>query len=323
MIPPSRFQQCKEICYLERTVTFGKESLRAYDQKIFRRRVSRPPGIPDAAWNRRHFLFSRFDMGVEMDAEAWFEVTPENVAQFISSRIPCVGLVIDACCGVGGNSIQFARRRERVLGIDSSGKRIAMASKNASIYGVKGRIDFVHADVNAYLQELGRLANACFYCSPPWGGMECYNSEKVTLKTMPLNMEPIVSAALNKCGRVVLHLPRNLDVEDLVRFLSSLGVKYFEIERIYYQDREPRLKFLLVYIATDPYDSLFSLTRERNRQSISPYMGSGRAATILANALIRANYLGRYSLAALQSAYLPGVTASPLTDIAQIPIHFS
>jgi len=34
-------------------------------------------------------------------------VTPEDFAKHIANRCAC-GTIIDACCGVGGNAIQFA-----------------------------------------------------------------------------------------------------------------------------------------------------------------------------------------------------------------------
>jgi len=44
--------------------------------------------------------------------EGWFSVTPERIARHIASRCQC-DLIIDAFCGVGGNTIQFAFTCER------------------------------------------------------------------------------------------------------------------------------------------------------------------------------------------------------------------
>lgn len=41
-------------------------------------------------------------------SESWFSVTPEKVASFTAERCKC-DVIIDAFCGVGGNSIQFAK----------------------------------------------------------------------------------------------------------------------------------------------------------------------------------------------------------------------
>jgi len=45
--------------------------------------------------------------------ESWFSVTPEKIAEEISNKFslacPDDGIIIDAFCGCGGNSIQFAK----------------------------------------------------------------------------------------------------------------------------------------------------------------------------------------------------------------------
>ena len=44
--------------------------------------------------------------------EGWFSVTPEKIAEHIAERCRC-DTIIDAFCGVGGNTIQFAFTCER------------------------------------------------------------------------------------------------------------------------------------------------------------------------------------------------------------------
>jgi hypothetical protein len=39
--------------------------------------------------------------------ESWFSVTPEKIAEHIAERCAC-DVIVDAFCGAGGNSIQFA-----------------------------------------------------------------------------------------------------------------------------------------------------------------------------------------------------------------------
>lgn len=58
-------------------------------------------------WYKRFSLFSLFDQGVKLDKESWFSVTPEKVAAHTAERLKC-DIVIDAFCGCGGNTIQFA-----------------------------------------------------------------------------------------------------------------------------------------------------------------------------------------------------------------------
>lgn len=76
-------------------------------------------------WLQRYRLFAKFDEGIVLDrgkvilciafvkspfllnVEGWFSVTPEKIARHIAKRCRC-NVIVDAFCGVGGNTIQFA-----------------------------------------------------------------------------------------------------------------------------------------------------------------------------------------------------------------------
>lgn len=60
-------------------------------------------------WLQRYDLFSRYDVGIKLDEEGWFSVTPEEVAIHQASRCAGAPVVIDGFAGVGGNAIQFAK----------------------------------------------------------------------------------------------------------------------------------------------------------------------------------------------------------------------
>lgn len=80
-----------------------------------------PPGLPAELaaepdllkfWYQRYSLFSKFDLGIRLDRESWFSVTPEKVAEHLAERCRC-DLIVDGFCGAGGNTIQFALTCER------------------------------------------------------------------------------------------------------------------------------------------------------------------------------------------------------------------
>lgn len=58
-------------------------------------------------WQRRFSLFSKFDMGIKLDEESWYSVTPEIVAKHTAERCK-TDIILDGFCGAGGNAIQFA-----------------------------------------------------------------------------------------------------------------------------------------------------------------------------------------------------------------------
>ena len=72
-----------------------------------------PPKELVKFYKRKHFFFSKYDAGILIDdEEGWFSVTPEPIANFTAYFVEKVpeAIVIDGCCCVGGNLIQFALR---------------------------------------------------------------------------------------------------------------------------------------------------------------------------------------------------------------------
>ena len=58
----------------------------------------------------------------------------EEPATYRAARLGTVGLVIDLCCGIGGDLVALAKRNY-VCGIDSNPTRLAMARMNAAALG--------------------------------------------------------------------------------------------------------------------------------------------------------------------------------------------
>uniref|UniRef100_A0A0P6G2W7 Trimethylguanosine synthase n=1 Tax=Daphnia magna TaxID=35525 RepID=A0A0P6G2W7_9CRUS len=114
-------------------------------------------------WAQRYRLFSRFDQGIKLDYDSWFSVTPERIARHIAARCRC-DLIVDAFCGAGGNSIQFAFKCERVIAIDIDPVKIELARHNASVYGVADRIEFIVGD---FFQLAPSLKADVVFLSPP------------------------------------------------------------------------------------------------------------------------------------------------------------
>jgi trimethylguanosine synthase len=81
--------------------------------------------------------------------------------------------VVDCFSGVGGNTIQvtadsskFACNGSQVVSLELDSSRLAMAKKNAEIYGVADKIEWIEGDM---LKAEGVRGDVVFM-SPPWGG---------------------------------------------------------------------------------------------------------------------------------------------------------
>ena len=144
----------------------------------------------------------------------WFSVTPEDIAVHIARRCAC-DVVIDAFCGIGGNSIQFARTCGRVLAIDIDAERLRMARHNATVYGVADKIEFILGD---YMTLAPHLRADVVFLSPPWGGPDYQRAQVFDLRTM---MQPdgvaIFELSRNITPNIAYLVPRNSDPQQVRR----------------------------------------------------------------------------------------------------------
>ncbi|KAH9893156.1 S-adenosyl-L-methionine-dependent methyltransferase [Cubamyces lactineus] len=198
-------------------------------------------------FSQRERYFSMYSSGCLLDEEGWYSVTPERVADQIAERCRC-DVILDAFCGVGGNAIAFARTCERVIALDISPVRLALARHNAAIYGVQDRIEFILADFLSFARALQTLPCSenrdgqrrrrkidVVFLSPPWGGPSYISGSPTKAKTLPEpagasgdvhaefsleSIRPIHGRDLFKVARgitknIAYFLPRNTNLEEV------------------------------------------------------------------------------------------------------------
>ncbi|XP_065883658.1 trimethylguanosine synthase-like isoform X2 [Dysidea avara] len=172
-------------------------------------------------WSQRYRLFLKYDSGIKMDREGWFSATPEKIAAHIATKCTC-DLIIDAFCGVGSNTIQFAHTCERVIAIDIDPVKIACAIHNANIYGVADRIEFIVGDYFQIMSHL-KCADAVFL-SPPWGGPGYQNATVFDIKTMiSLDGIKIFEVAKQVTPNIAMFVPRNVNIDQLTALAGPGG----------------------------------------------------------------------------------------------------
>jgi trimethylguanosine synthase len=167
-------------------------------------------------WHRRYQLFSLFDLGIEMDEESWYSVTPEVLSKHHARRVGGADkIVVDACCGVGGNSIQLAKLCERVIAVDIDADKLRRGQANARIYGVEDKIDWVCGDfvILAANGFFNTLPISGVFVSPPWGGPKYINQSSLLLSDMPVDGALFWMAARSISTNIGMFLPRNLEIE--------------------------------------------------------------------------------------------------------------
>ncbi|CAH0398618.1 unnamed protein product [Chilo suppressalis] len=185
-------------------------------------------------WKKRHSLFHRFDEGIKLDLESWFSVTPESVAWHIANKF-AFDIVIDAFCGAGGNTIQFARTCKKVIAIDIDPVKVEMARHNATVYGVADRIEFRVGD---FFTMAPQLEADMVFLSPPWGGPNYSENYEYDLETMlePKPASELMDVARNITTNIALYLPRNTRSDQIITIAKEIGSSV-EVEQSYLDKR--------------------------------------------------------------------------------------
>ena len=129
---------------------------------------------------RRHKTKSFLRSGTLTDEEGRYSLTPESIALELGSMAKG-RTILDLGCGVGGNTIGFARSECKVVSIERSKQRLGMARHNAGIYRVQANIDFRHADLES---SPDIPAADIAFIDPPWG--ENYSRTSVDYEDLPL-----------------------------------------------------------------------------------------------------------------------------------------
>lgn len=190
----------------------------------------------DKYFMQRYSLFSLFDMGIELDEESWFSVTPEQIA--LHHALRCGGpdiVLVDACCGVGGNAIAFAKNCKKVIAVDIDQNKLNMGRQNAKIYNVDN-IEWVCGDFNELVKENYFRGENVFgvFISPPWGGPSYNTLSVMTLADMPVDGAVFFRSGKKLSKNVAMFLPRNIDTKS-IKDLS--GGEIVEIETNYLNDK--------------------------------------------------------------------------------------
>eukprot|EP00835_Amoeboradix_gromovi_P004862 NODE_409_length_9212_cov_0.585537.p6 type:complete len:232 gc:universal NODE_409_length_9212_cov_0.585537:4981-5676(+) len=194
-------------------------------------------------WNKRNDYFRNFDSGFLADEEGLYSITPHLAAKRIASRFSGM-IVVDGFCGIGGNTIAFARVCKKVIAIELDEQRIRLAKHNARVSGVLGKIEFINGD---FFEEVVKLKDFdAVFCSPPWNIKKYFNSKIYSLNDTSPNGFDIFKACKNVTNNIALMLPKHTSIEDL----QMLG-EVFEIQHLQNQRRRKNnCHFVCVYFGS-------------------------------------------------------------------------
>ncbi len=147
--------------------------------------------------------------------------------------------VLDPFVGVGGNLIQFAKICGFCQGVDIEQQKVDYTTHNAKVYGLTTEFKVVLNDF--LLLPESRKFDAVFL-SPPWGGTGYQQLSEYSLDNIYPDFDQLLSKALAFSSNLILFLPKNTSIHDLITRLSK------EHKRLKAKDREDNTEEMIIEI---------------------------------------------------------------------------
>lgn len=171
-------------------------------------------------WDRRYIKFSKFDEGVQVDLEGLYSVGPEDIADRNAIKTNA-HTVVDGFCGIGGNTIGFAKHANHVFAIEIDHDRIEMARNNLKVYGLDHKVTFIEGD---YFEEVPKIKAEAVFIAPPWGGPDYSQKDKFSLEDFSPSGKKILDLAFAHFSKVVFQIPKNFDLSELEQYEHEFTV---------------------------------------------------------------------------------------------------
>jgi hypothetical protein len=181
----------------------------------------------------RYGLMDNFDdLNLPLDEELWFLITPKGIARSHAQTIaecPDAYLVLDAFCGIGGDTL-YMPSRAFVVGCDIKHERVTMARSLNDKFG-STRVDFILADSVKAKSCFRPKAFDVVYLSPPWGHDGIRNRRvwpvfgARRMSSLAVDGTRVFQRALSlvKNFNIAYYLPRGMDEREIVILAELTG----------------------------------------------------------------------------------------------------
>lgn len=104
--------------------------------------------------------------------------------------------------------------------MDIDADKIRLAKRNAELYGVLHKIQFIVGD---FFLMSGQIKGDVLVTSPPWGGPG-YTKNKV-ISPSSLFVDKVLEVGRTMAAKMLLHLPKNMNKNEVCTLLS-LNINY-------------------------------------------------------------------------------------------------
>lgn len=141
--------------------------------------------------------------------------------------------ITDATANVGGNTISFAKRFNKVNSVEINTQTAKALQNNINVYGLSN----VSVYNKSYLSVINELKQDVLFMDPPWGGVDYKSKDKIMLYLDEVPIHDVINRLINKPILIVLKIPNNFDIELFKKNINH----YTNIEVLQY----PKYKIIM------------------------------------------------------------------------------
>ena len=185
---------------------------------------------------------NKFSKEIYGDTDGIYMSCPEVISEHLAKKLAKYKTGVELCCALGMTVIQLAKKLEYVYGIDMDKERIVSAKKNAQLYGVQNKTEFIQGNV---LDEnlLKNIQAEVAILDPDWSAGNNKKEHVADLEMTPPSMKYMFYKAKEHITHnLVLRIPKTFTFETL----NVLGK--CEIENIIWDNR---VRFKYAFFADD------------------------------------------------------------------------
>lgn len=148
-------------------------------------------------------------------------------------------VITDANSNMGGNVINFAKNFKFVNSVEILPFHCDILKNNVEVYDLLDKVNINCAD---YLDIMHNLKQDVIFFDPPWGGTDYKKEKNLNLYLDNINIVDIINELYDYAKMIVLRIPRNFNIVDLLRRIEYTNVNIY---KVYVQ---PNVKIISSYI---------------------------------------------------------------------------
>lgn len=156
------------------------------------------------------------NVGIYSIARPWMA---EVICDAIATRVGRNAIITDALANVGGMTIAFARKFQKVQACEIIPMHCDVLRKNLRAYKVDERKYQVFC--KDYMSIMMELSQDVIFFDPPWGGKDYKSVDKMRLGINNMNIACVVNVLLEKARLITVLVPYNFDLDNFREIVKA------------------------------------------------------------------------------------------------------